>query len=80
MLLNLRRLAIPEDRNAPTLTAMAFNSRSHIPGTQLTAMMTDAAASTTITMDASLELKDLVPGAVDQDVQPPTLGFAAVMA
>ncbi|KIP08572.1 hypothetical protein PHLGIDRAFT_377107 [Phlebiopsis gigantea 11061_1 CR5-6] len=54
VLLNLRRLALPEAHNTPTLTAMAFNPRSRAPGTQQSALL-----STTLSCNDPLELKEL---------------------
>ena len=66
---------MPEDHGAPTLTAMAF-TESRGPDTQFTAVLT-AAGSTTLTMDDSLELKELSTNDLET-VQPVTLISTAV--
>ena len=39
VLLNLRRLALPEAHDTPTLTAIVFNPMSRLPETQHSAML-----------------------------------------
>ena len=67
MLLNLRRLALPEDQQTtPTLTALAFTPRSQGVGQQTTLLTGGSTTVNDSTLSDHLELKELGPSPDDE--------------
>lgn len=73
MLLNLRRLALPEDSDTPTLSAMAFSETPQDLEQQNTLLTTGSTTMNDATITDRLQLKELGSKNVEEHDQITTI-------